>query len=361
MEMKLKYLTYGLIIMLAYSCSTGMGSANRGPKPHALGKMNEIVVIADKDLWEGAVGDTFKFYFGSAYPIMPTPEPIFDIRHFDLKDLTIAPLRKELRTYVILADLNDTDSDITQMVGLDLGENRYEKSQSDNTFNSSVGKDKWAKGQVLFYLFANGEDKLAEVIGKSFPGIATRVNKHDKEKLDQSIFAGGYNLEYMKVIEEKYGMNIKMPSPFTKALDVDDVTWFRRDDREYILNLVFDKKQYTSEDQLTTDAIKDWVTDFGGTYVTSERLGDKLVINDTDLPIFDYAKEIKGAFTTEIRGTWEMTQEFLAGPFFAYSILNEKTNEIIYALAFISAPGKVKRDRMQQLEHMIHSLEWMEE
>lgn len=360
MEMKLKYLIYGLIILLACSCSTGMGSAKTGPKPHALGKMNEVVVIAEKDLWEGAIGDTFKFYFGSAYPIMPTPEPIFDIRHFDLKDLTNAPLRKELRTYVILADLNDTDSDITRMVGTDLGESKYDKSKSDNTFNSSVGKDKWAKGQVLFYLFANGEDKLAEVIGKSFPGIATRVNKHDEEKLGQSIYAGAHNLDFENLIEQKYGMNIKIPVSFNKALDVDDLTWFRRDDREYALNLVFDKKTYESESQLETQAIKDWISDFGKTYVTSDQKGDILVINDDDLPIFDYTKEIKGAFAKEVRGTWEMTAEFLAGPFFGYSILNEKTNEVIYALAFISAPGKDKRDRMQQLEHMIHSLEWME-
>ncbi len=336
-----------------------MGSANSGPKPHALGKMNEVVVIAEKELWEGAIGDTFKFYFGSAYPIMPTPEPIFDIRHFDLNELTVAPLRKELRTYVILADLNDTDSDITRMVGRDLGESKYDKSQTDNTFNSSVGRDKWAKGQVLFYLFANGEDKLAEVIGNSFPGIATRVNQHDQEKLSQSIFAGTHNNNYINLIEEKYGMNIKIPSSFKKALDVEDLTWFRRDDSEYILNLVFDKKPYNAESQLTPQAIKDWITTYGKTYVTSDRLGDKLVINETDLPIFDYTKEIKGAFTTEIRGTWEMTEEFLAGPFFGYSILNEKTNEVIYAMAFISAPGKDKRDRMQQLEFMVHSLEWM--
>ncbi len=358
--MKIKYVFYGLIIVLSYSCSTGMGSTSRGPKPHALGKMNEVVVIAEKELWEGAIGDTFKFYFGSAYPIMPTPEPIFDIRHFTLNDLTIAPLRKELRTYVILADLNDTDSEISRMVGIDLGEKNYDRTQKDDTFNSSVGRDKWAKGQVLFYLFANGEEKLAEVIGKSFPGIATRVNKHDQKKLSQSIFAGDHNIEYEKVIENKYGMNIKMPSSFTMALEEGNLTWFRRDDSEYILNLVFDKKDYNSEEQLSTGAIKDWIAEYGRTYVTSEQKGDKLVINETDLPIFDYTKEIKGAFTTEIRGTWEMTEEFLAGPFFGYSILNERSSEVVYAMAFISAPGKDKRDRMQQLEHMIHSLEWMD-
>ena len=360
MEMKIKYLVYGLMIMLAYSCSTGMGSANNGLKPHALGKMNEIVVIADDELWQGAVGDTFKFYFGSAYPIMPTPEPIFDIRHFTYQRMVGAPLLKELRTYVILADLNDTDSEITKMVGQDLGESKYEKSINDHTFNTSIGKDKWAKGQLLFYLFANGEEPLADVISKNFSAIATRVNKHDAVKLSQSTFAGTESILHENMMKEKYGMNVKVPQAFKKAIEVENLTWFRRDDKEYILNLVFDKKSYTSESQLSKTAIQDWVDNFGEELVTSDQIGSKMVVNDEDLPIFDYTKEIQGAFTTEIRGTWEMTKDFLAGPFFAYSILNENKNEVVYALAFISAPGKDKRDRMQMLEHMIQSLEWME-
>ena len=360
MEMKVKYLVFGLIIMLAYSCSSGMKNANNSIKPHALGKMNEIVVIADDELWEGAVGDTFKFYFGSAYPIMPTPEPIFDIRHFTYERMSTAPLLKELRTYIILADLNDTDSEITQMVGQDLGENKYDKSQTDNSFNTSIGKDKWAKGQILFYLFANGEEPLADVVSKNFSAIATRINKHDAVKLSQSTFAGTESLLHENMMVEKYGMNVKVPQAFKKAIEVNNLTWFRRDDKEYILNLVFDKRPYTSEDQLSKGAIQEWIDNFGVALVTSEQEGSKMVVNDKDLPIFDYTKEINGAFTTEIRGTWEMTRDFLAGPFFGYSILNENKNEVIYALAFISAPGKDKRDRMQMLDHMIQSLEWME-
>jgi len=346
------------VCLMALACKSSMGGAQLGPKPSALGKMNEIVVIADEELWQGAIGDTFKFYFGSAYPIMPTPEPIFDLRHFTPKQLKEQGLRKELRTYVILADLNDTNSSTTTMVATDLGQIKYEKSLNDQTFNTSVGKDKWAKGQVLFYLFANGEKKLAEVIAGSFSAIATKVNEHDEKQLSQSAYVDAANMAYSKLMIEKYGVDIKIPLSFRKAIGDEDLTWFRKDDGEYILNLVFDKRKYSNQKQLSPDAIKKWINGFGQAFVTSDEKGSVLVVNDEDLPIFDYTKEIQGAFTTELRGTWEMTKDFYAGPFFAYSILNEKDNEVIYALAFIAAPGKDKRDRMQQLEYMIHSLEW---
>ena len=91
-------------------------------KPNALGKMNEVVVICDDMLWDAGPGDSTVYYFESPYPIMPAPEPLFDLRHFSTEDLNMDRLRKELRTYLVLADLSDSESLTTQMVKNDLGE-----------------------------------------------------------------------------------------------------------------------------------------------------------------------------------------------------------------------------------------------
>ncbi len=350
-----------LMGFLICACSSSMPAHVTGPKPAALGKMNEIVVIADKDLWEGAVGDTFKYYFGSAYPIMPTPEPIFDIRHFTPEQLKLEPLRKELRTYVFLADLNDTDSQGTQMVASDLGRANYERTKEDMTFNTSIGKDKWAKGQVLFYLFANGHDKLNQTIQKSFSTIATRVNEHDSKQLEQATYANPVHTENTKLLKERYAIDLKLPTDYSNVeIEDERLVWFRKDDAEYTLNLVFDKSSYTNKSQLTDAAIKDWINDFGIRYVLTDTEGSKFIINDEDLPIFDYTREIDGAFVKELRGTWEMTQDFIAGPFFGYALLNESKNEVINVLAFLTAPGKNKRDRMQQLEFMVNSMKFVQ-
>jgi len=63
-------------------------------KANAFGKANHVVVIADKDVWEGAVGDTFRFYFSSAFLILPQPEPILDLKHFTPLDLGEISLRQ---------------------------------------------------------------------------------------------------------------------------------------------------------------------------------------------------------------------------------------------------------------------------
>ena len=98
---------------LLIGCSADL-SKQLAPSTTAFGKINQVVVVADKALWEGAVGDTFRYYFGSAYPILPQPEPIFDLKHFTPEELNEDPVRKELRNYVILGDLDQKSSSTSQ-------------------------------------------------------------------------------------------------------------------------------------------------------------------------------------------------------------------------------------------------------
>ena len=117
------------------------------------------------------------------------------------------------------------------------------------------------------------------------------------------------------------------------------------------MNIILSKKKYVSQDQLSVEAIKEWRNALGE-YVTSSEEGSRMVINDRDLPIYDYTHSIDGKFTKEVRGIWEMTGDFLGGPFSTYIYLDEKAGEIFMLDAFIYAPGKNKRNMMQQLDYI---------
>ena len=111
----MKYFIYiftALTIVSLWSCKNDMTKVFEA-KPVAMGRMNEIIAVADEDLWDSPVKDTFNYYFQSAYPIMPAPEPMFDVRFYSPRELGHEPLRKELRTYIVLADLEDLDATTT--------------------------------------------------------------------------------------------------------------------------------------------------------------------------------------------------------------------------------------------------------
>ena len=47
--------------------------------PAITGKINQVLVIADKNVWTGPVGDTIKAFFGQDQDGLPQVEPIMDV------------------------------------------------------------------------------------------------------------------------------------------------------------------------------------------------------------------------------------------------------------------------------------------
>jgi hypothetical protein len=325
-------------------------------KPNALGKINEIVVLTEDELWESPVQDTFDYYFGSAYPIMPRPEPLFDMRHFNLNELDMEPLRRELRTYVMLADLSQEDARSTKMVKSDIGNERFQKALAGE-ITTTVGRDKWAKGQLIIYIIGKDRASLYDVIRDNYSAIARRINEHDKLPLSQKVYAAKANIGLSNTIEQDFGIHIDVPNRYKRAIynPEDNIAWLRKDDKDYIMNIVVRKFPYRNQNQLSTENIKKLRNDYGRDYMSTSEAGSYMIINDEDLPVFDYTYDIDGKYTREIRGVWEMVNDYLGGPFATYVVLNEEKSEIIFVDTFIYAPGKDKRDMMQQLDHIVKS------
>ena len=346
---------YYIVIMtclLGSSCQPDDNSAFK-VKPSALGIMNDILVVSDQDIWDGPIGDSLHYYFGGSYPITPQPEPIFDLRHFTPKELLNRPLRKELRTYLIVADLSATNSETSELVKNDLKESGISNQLNGKKSALTIGKDKWAHGQILIYLFADGLDNLAESIGKNFPSISTRIRQFDALQLKQSTYSRGSNQGLSDKVATVIGVDIDIPFDYQLAKEVKEegLIWLRKDTKDAVQNLVFRRQKYSSEDQTGKEYMKVLRNEFGKTHVSSSQPNSYMIINDVDLPILEYIKDINGLYTKEYRGIWEMENDFMGGPFITWMIVND--DDLIYVDGFVWAPGKTKRRLLQQLEKIV--------
>lgn len=341
-------------LLALVSCNTDVANKFEA-KSTALGKMNEIVVICDDDLWESSVSDTFNFYFGSAFPILPQPESMFDIRQFSPTDLIAQPLRKELRTYVILADISDEDSPTTQMVKKDVGSESFEYGIKRGEKTSSVGRDKWAKNQLLVYLFGTDRNALNKSITQNFGAVAKRVHQHDKMQLKSSVYVDRTNIGLTNKIKENYNVELQVPGEYKLVThDLENETlWLRKDTKKAIMNIVLRKEPYKNESQLSKQGIIELRDAFGKQYVTSDEEEDFMVVDSENLPVYEYDFKMGEHYAKELRGIWEMTKSFSGGPFNTYAILNKEKNEIVYIDVFVLAPGSEKRNMMMQLDYIV--------
>jgi hypothetical protein len=59
----------------------------------------------------------------------------------------------------------------------------------------------------------------------------------------------------------------------------------------------------------------------------------------------------------ETKGTWQMKNDFMSGPFISYAIFDKAHKHILVLEGFCYAPSKEKRDLMFELESIIKSIQ----
>lgn len=349
-----KLLLYTIAFLLT-SC-TQNSISNFKPIPTAFGSLNEIVIVSSKQIWEGPVGDSLRHYYSSAFPILPQPEPIFDLRHFTAEQLDSEPMRKELRNYLILADLSDTNDRTTKLVQEDLDKLNHTKKTN---INSIVGKDKWAKGQLIIYQFANNQEHLIYNIKKDFNTIQKRIYQADKYKLDGNVYQQGVDENIIKELQNTLSVYLKIPKEYAISMRDGNTFWLRKETENISSNILIRKIPYLKQEQLTKTGLKIQRDEIGRKYISSQIEGSFMKTNDKDLPIFSYKRTIDNKYTIENRGIWEMENDYMGGPYISYFVLNEQRGELLFLDGFVYAPGQDKRELIMYLEHILGSLKWI--
>lgn len=351
------FLGISLLFLSSFFSCSNVDMSQFEARTSAFGEVNHMVVVADQQLWEGAVGDTFRYYFGSAYPILPQPEPVFDIRHWTPGEISAAPVRQKRRTYLILGDLSKEDSPATKMILTDLGSEKGERAKAEKTFNSTMGKNKWAEGQTLVYLFGNTEEELTNNIKAKFSAISRRVNEADLGIVEGTVYASGEGTELSRKIKEQLGVTMRVPGDYILAIQDEKTMWLRKETDFLSSNIFLYKTKYENKAQFTKEGIKAIRDSLGRKFVSTDVENTYMRTNDQDLPMLTKVVTLNNNYAVEARGIWDIVNDFMGGPYISYLIHNPNTNDLLFVDGFVHAPGKKKRDFIQHLEFVFRSIE----
>ncbi len=327
--------------------------AAQGPSVSAFGSINHVVVVCDEDLWNGPVGDSLRYLFESAYPILPQPESIFDLRQMPYSDIIGLKSRRELRNYIFVADLSKIDSSALNLLNNLIGAEKLRSHVKESKYSNLITTDVWARGQQLMYLIGENQNDLIARIKNSFPGLSKQIRDLDNITIKANTYAAGDAKFINAQLANRFGINMDIPADFKLASDKNTGIWLRKETEIASFNLILSKLKYSSTQQLSKDGLKTIRDSLSRSFVTTASPGDYMVINDKDLPLFIYQKNIDGNYGIEARGVWETKIEFMGGPFQTYMFQSPAKDSIMYIDAFVFAPEQEKRNLMQQLEAIV--------
>ncbi len=349
------YFAFAMAIALVFSSCTSETLQSKS-KDQAYGSLGTVAVLCDQQLWDGAAGDSLRYYFESAYPILPQPEPVFDLLHKTAIQLVEKPVAKELRTYLIYVDMSDTSSRVTKMAIQDIGLNAINENLREKPYDVRIGSDKWANGQLLIYVMARKHEGLTEAVRKYFPMFQKRIFENEQQTLEANLYGGFFNSELEEKIKSKFGMHIKIPKDYVLAMDKDDFVWLRMEREKSSSSLIFSKTAYQSTDQFNRDQLVGWQNRLTFPNVTSMSEGSGMLIDSINLPLLYYKLDDQPNYGIEMRGIWQMENDFKGGPFVTRVYQDPSQKNLVFASGFVFAPGEKKRNLMRELSHIIASI-----
>ncbi|MBP6796102.1 MAG: DUF4837 family protein [Saprospiraceae bacterium] len=356
----IKYLKYAIFLFFyLVACNSNPFVPDNGkPRNSAFGSVNHLVMVCDLNSWEGALGDSLRYYFESAYPILPQPEPIFDLRHMEYKDVIGIPTRRELRNYLFIADLSKTDSTSIDFLNKLIGTEKLKAHLEQSEYSNLLTRDVWAHGQQLMYLIGKNEADLLARLKRSFPGISKAIRDFDNTTIKAAAYSFGDAKLINKDLTTRYGIQIDIPADFKEASFKPQGTWLRKETDKASLNLIISKVKYKSTDQFKEKGIKELRDSISRHFIRTSSEGDYMQVNDIALPTFLYQKNVDGNYGVELRGVWETKIEYMGGPFQTYLFQTPDKTSLVYVDAFVYAPEMEKRNLIQHLETIVNTFRY---
>ena len=357
--MQLRIFFWGLLSIGLFACGTDF-EERYTPVKSAFGEINQVVVVAEDDLYGSAVGDTFQYYLSSPELILPQPEPIFDLVRFNGGELDAEPLRRQFMTYVLMASTQEPLSRTAQYIKEAIGNEKFNiVANGEKAYSTIIGRNRWADGQLVFYMLGRDDDALITNIQQNYPSIVSRIRDRELTRIEATTYAvNGTNRPLQERVLDAMGIQMKIPEGYVEALHgvEEKVMWLRRETDKASYNILLKRYPYNSPDQFNRDTLIRLQNALGRRYISTTVANTYMRINDVDLPLFTKTMQVNGAYALEARGIWDIVNDFMGGPFLSYLILDEKREEMVLAIGFIHAPGEKKRDLQQSMEVVLNSI-----
>ncbi|MGB5647264.1 MAG: DUF4837 family protein, partial [Muriicola sp.] len=300
------------VLLLLFSCDDG---PKKSYKPASIGAINTVGVVISNDLWEGPVGDKLREYFAAPVVGLTWDEPIFSLEQMPQKVFTGTTRH---RRAVLFVDL-------------------------DTVNVAHVKTDLYATPQEIGVIKGRTQEEIIDNIETSAEEIIKAITAMELKET-QKRFLRSLNKE--KILEEKFGVTLSLPSIYKLGKQEDNFVWIDREIQKGSMNIIAYEIPWSG---LSNDST--FVTDFirmrdsiGKKYIPGPDVLNKITYMTTEdafAPYF-FTTEIDGRRTVEARSIWDMENFPMAGPFATFIMDDEKNNRKLVVEGFTFAPATNK-------------------
>ena len=325
----MKNIVLGLFALLILVSCNDTKEEKQAILPISNGKINNVSIIIDDNLWAGEIGDSLRKKFASPVDGLPNEEPIFTINQYPIKIFN-GFVRKSRNVIVV---------------------------QKGPKTGYAFNKNEFAKPQNVHYISGEKTIDVLTVLESKYQAIVKQIKTAEIKERQRRIAKSPAS---DKQVRDRFGISLNLPFGYKYDMVKDNFLWIRREfSSGYNSVLVYEVplETFSNKEFPVSDVIK--MRDSIGKENIQGTLPNTWMVTEAAYAPYIFTDTIKGRFTYETKGTWELKNDFMVGPFINYAIKDVRNNRYLVLEGFTYNPSKSKRDLVFELEAIIRSVKFL--
>jgi hypothetical protein len=293
------------------------------------GKMSNVSIIIDDNYWNGEIGDSIRKKFAAPVDGLPQEEPLFTLNQYPTR--VFEGFVRKSRNIIIVK--------------------KGEKT------GFSANKDAYAKPQNVFFVSGKSTEDVLKVIEENSAEIIKTIKASEiienQVRMAKSLISDDQ-------IQKMFGVSLKIGFGYKYDMVKDNFIWLRKEfSSGYNSVLVYQVpiEKVEKDGNITANIIM-MRDSIGKANIHGALPNTWMITEEAYAPyLFDVTVADKKTYLT--KGTWDLKNDFMVGPFVNYAIKDTKNNRYLILEGFTYNPSKSKRDLVFELEAIIESVKFL--
>jgi hypothetical protein len=326
----LKFLVLALVAVFAASCN----DSSELVKQNVGGKAGEIIIVANKAEWESEPGSELRSILATPYPYLPQSEPSYTLINIPHKSFT--SLFEYHRNIIIL------------------------KVDPELKAEFKAVEDVWAAPQTVIMITAPTKEEATRVIADNSEQLFNIINQAERNRIMRN--SKRYeDVALRQFVADKFGGSPYFPKGYSLKKQTDNFVWISYETTYINLGIFVYRIPYKDETSVQLEQLMAATNDIMQENVPGMVDNSYMTISSEILPGLDVMK-YKNRNFVEMRGLWEVKNDFMGGPFVIHAFYDKNDpKSIIVVEGFVYAPRYDKRDYIRQVESILYSFDWKED
>jgi hypothetical protein len=292
--------------------------------PQSSGNINHVTVVMNEKDWNTKLGEEVRAGLQKIYEGLPLDEPEFSLVYMNPKAFT--GFARQNRNIVWF--------------------------RKDSLDGFRLTQNQFAKPQILATITGIDSERQAFYFNENAALLRQTMFENERKEKLRRIMKSPTN---ENTLAKRFGIKLTYPSAYKTFKDTTNFVWIQKEVQKGHLNII----AYTLNENILEGTFNERILNIrdsiGKVYVPGRLDGSYLITERAFRPYF-YRTEIDGKLSYLTKGTWEVANDFMAGPFVNYMIQDTLNKRMLVVEGFVFAPTANKRDYMFELNTIINTL-----